>query len=97
MQIIGNNCTGSGEMALYSEFAFEGAVIANNIVDGAASGISMVNFDGGGRMGTCSGNVVRNLTAIGPYPADAPGFGIGISVEADIAVTGNVIENAALY
>ncbi len=97
VQIIGNNCTGSGEMALYSEFAFEGAVIANNIVDGAASGISMVNFDGGGRMGTCSGNVVRNLTAIGPYPADAPGFGIGISVEADIAVTGNVIENAALY
>jgi uncharacterized secreted repeat protein (TIGR03808 family) len=97
VQITGNTCTDSGEMALYSEFAFEGAVIANNIVDGAASGISMVNFDGGGRMGTCSGNVVRNLTAVGPYPADAPGFGIGISVEADISVTGNVIENAALY
>ncbi|UGX84815.1 TIGR03808 family TAT-translocated repetitive protein [Phyllobacterium meliloti] len=97
VQIIGNNCRNSGEMALYSEFAFEGAVISNNIIDGAASGISMVNFDGGGRMGTCTGNVVRNLTAIGPYPADAPGFGIGISVEADISVTANVIENAALY
>ncbi|QND52322.1 TIGR03808 family TAT-translocated repetitive protein [Phyllobacterium sp. 628] len=97
VQIIGNNCTNSGEMALYSEFSFEGAIIANNVVDGAASGISMVNMDSGGRMGTCSGNVVRNLTAAGPYPADAPGFGIGISVEADIAVNGNVVENAPLY
>ena len=36
MQIVGNTCTGLGEVALYAEFGFEGAVIANNIVDGAA-------------------------------------------------------------
>lgn len=94
VQIMGNSCLRSGETALYSEFAFEGAAIANNIVDGAANGISVVNFNEGGRMATCSGNIVRNLSTTGPYPAEVGGFGIGIGVEADTTVTGNVVENA---
>ncbi|TIS88212.1 TIGR03808 family TAT-translocated repetitive protein [Mesorhizobium sp.] len=97
LQITGNTCSRSGETALYSEFSFEGAIISNNIVDGAANGISIVNFNEGGRMGVCSGNIVRNLSTSGPYPADAPGFGVGISVEADTTVSGNVVENAPLY
>jgi uncharacterized secreted repeat protein (TIGR03808 family) len=97
LQIAGNSCLRSGETALYSEFSFEGAVIANNIIDGAANGISVVNFNEGGRMSVCSGNIVRNLSTSGPYPADAPGFGVGISVEADTTVSGNVVENAPLY
>ena len=32
-QMIGNSCARLGEVALYAEFAFEGAVIANNLVD----------------------------------------------------------------
>ncbi|MER9725028.1 MULTISPECIES: TIGR03808 family TAT-translocated repetitive protein [unclassified Mesorhizobium] len=97
LQMTGNTCSRSGETALYSEFSFEGAIIGNNIVDGAANGISIVNFNDGGRMGVCSNNIVRNLSTTGPYPADAPGFGVGISVEADTTVSGNVIENAPLY
>lgn len=97
LQISGNTCSRSGETALYSEFSFEGAIIGNNIVDGAANGISIVNFNEGGRMGVCQGNIVRNLSTSGPYPADAPGFGVGISVEADTTVSGNVVENAPLY
>jgi uncharacterized secreted repeat protein (TIGR03808 family) len=97
IQIAGNTCSRSGETAIYAEFAFEGAVINGNIVDGAANGISIVNFDKGGRMAVCSANVVRNLSTEGPYPADAPGFGVGITVEADTAVTGNMVENAPLY
>lgn len=97
VQIGSNTCLRSGETAIYSEFAFEGAAITSNIVDGAASGISMVNFNEGGRLGTCTGNVVRNMSREGPYEPDAPGFGSGISVEADTTVTGNVIENAPLY
>jgi len=96
IQINGNTCLRSGETGLYSEFSFEGAVIGNNIVDGAANGISVVNFNEGGRMAVCSGNIVRNLSTIGPYPAENGGFGTGISVEADTTVTGNVIENAPL-
>jgi uncharacterized secreted repeat protein (TIGR03808 family) len=97
LQIVGNQAMRSGETAIYAEFAFEGAVINANIVDGAANGISIVNFNQGGRMGACNGNVVRNLSTEGPYPADPPGFGTGITVEADCAVTGNIVENAPLF
>jgi len=97
VQISGNNCVRSGETSIYSEFAFEGAVISNNIVDGAANGISVVNFNEGGRMSAVNGNLVRNLSTKGPYTADAPGFGVGITVEADASVSGNVIERAPLY
>lgn len=100
VQITGNNCTASGETAIYAEFAFEGAVISANLIDGGTNGISMVNYDKGGRMGTCSNNVIRNLSTEGPYipgPATPANFGVGITVEADISVTGNLIENAPLY
>ncbi|MCR4281676.1 MAG: TIGR03808 family TAT-translocated repetitive protein [Bauldia sp.] len=97
VQITGNNCRGSGEVGIYSEFSFEGAMIANNIVDGAATGISVVNFNEGGRIAVVSGNIVRNLTGVGPYTPDAPGFGTGIAIEADAAVTGNVIDGAPLF
>jgi uncharacterized secreted repeat protein (TIGR03808 family) len=97
LQIIGNNCRASGETAIYAEFAFENAVVANNIIDGAANGISVTNFDHGGRAATVSGNIVRNLTREGPYEPDFPGFGTGIGVEADTTVTGNTVEGAPLY
>ncbi len=94
--ISGNNCARLGETAIYSEFAFEGAVIADNIVDTAATGISVANFIDGGRIATVAGNIVRNLTGSGPYPADPPGFGNGIYVEADSTVTGNVVDSGPL-
>ena len=95
IQIVGNNCSGLGEVALYSEFEFENAVISGNTVDGAGMGVSVTNFKEGGRLATVQGNVLRNITT--PRPASDPGdgFGYGIGVEADTAVTGNVIENAA--
>lgn len=92
--ILGNNCARLGEMAIYAEFSFEAAVIANNIIDGAASGISVVNFNEGGRIATITGNIVRNLSLEAPYFDDEPGFGIGMFLEADCAVSGNVIESA---
>jgi uncharacterized secreted repeat protein (TIGR03808 family) len=94
VQIVSNTCLRSGETALYSEFGYEGAVIGNNIVDGAANGISMVNFDQGGRMAACTGNIVRNLKMTAPYAPDGPGFGSGIVTEADAVISGNVVENA---
>jgi uncharacterized secreted repeat protein (TIGR03808 family) len=97
IRIAGNTCLHSGETAIYSEFAFEGALITGNIVHGAANGISVVNFDKGGRLAVVSGNLVRDLSQRGPYPGDAPGFGSGIVVEADTTVTGNTIEGAPLH
>ena len=93
IQILGNNCSGLDEVAIYSEFDFEGAVIADNVIDEAAIGISVTNFKQGGRLATVRGNLVRNLRARQPgTPPDAAGIGIG--VEADTTVTGNVVENA---
>jgi len=98
IQIIGNSITDVREVALYSEFAFEGAVIANNTVDGAALGVSVCNFNEGGRLAVVQGNIIRNLLAkrpIGTAPDDDGG--IGIYVEADTSVSGNVIENAPSF
>jgi uncharacterized secreted repeat protein (TIGR03808 family) len=95
IQIVGNTATDCGEVAIYSEFGFDGAVIANNTIDGAALGIAAVNFNEGGRLAVVQGNLIRNLKPkrpAGTDPGDAAGT--GIVVEADAAVTGNVIENA---
>ncbi len=95
IQIVGNTVTECGEVALYAEFGFEGAVIANNTVEGAAFGISVTNFNEGGRLAVVQGNLIRNLRPGRTANADPSSDGIGIAVEADASVTGNVIENAA--
>jgi uncharacterized secreted repeat protein (TIGR03808 family) len=98
IQITGNSVSNVREVALYSEFSFEGAVIANNTVDGAALGVSVCNFNEGGRIAVVQGNIIRNLIAkrpIGTAPDDDAG--IGIYVEADTSVTGNVVENAPSF
>jgi uncharacterized secreted repeat protein (TIGR03808 family) len=98
IQISGNSVSEVREVALYSEFSFEGAVIANNTVDGAAFGVSVCNFNEGGRIAVVQGNIIRNLLAkrpIGTAPDDDAG--VGIYVEADTSVTGNVIENAPSF
>jgi uncharacterized secreted repeat protein (TIGR03808 family) len=95
IHIEGNNINDAREVALYAEFGFEGALIANNTVDSAAIGVAVTNFNAGGRLAVVQGNLIRNLLPrrpAGTDPGDAAG--IGISVEADAAVTGNVIENA---
>jgi uncharacterized secreted repeat protein (TIGR03808 family) len=63
------------------------------MIDGAANGISIANFDQGGRLASVTGNVVRNLTLAGPYQHEV-GFGIGIAAEADTLISGNVVEDA---
>jgi len=92
-QILGNSCARLGEVALYAEFGFEGAVISNNIVDQAAMGVSITNFDHGGRLAICSGNIIRNIS-YRTDPDDPDRRGIGIGVEADTVVSNNLIEGA---
>jgi uncharacterized secreted repeat protein (TIGR03808 family) len=98
IQITGNSVSDVREVALYSEFSFEGTVIANNTVDGAALGVSVCNFNEGGRIAVVQGNIIRNLLPkrpIGTAPDDDAC--IGIYVEADTSVSGNVIENAPAF
>jgi uncharacterized secreted repeat protein (TIGR03808 family) len=97
IQIVANACSMLGEVAIYSEFDFQGAVISGNTIDDAALGVSITNFKEGGRLSVVQGNLIRNITRRRPAGTDPnDGWGIGIGVEADTAVTGNVIENAAM-
>jgi uncharacterized secreted repeat protein (TIGR03808 family) len=89
-QIRGNVCTRCGEVAIFSEFGFSGSVIAGNIVDGAATGISITNLDSGGRLAVCSGNIVRNIIPESPVNPDTRP--VGIFAEAETAITGNTVE-----
>lgn len=93
IQILSNSCERLGEVAIYSEFGFEGALIANNLVDFAATGISVTNFNEGGRLAVIQGNLIRNLFRREHEIEDKRGEGIG--VEADAVVSGNTIEGAA--
>ncbi|MFT6658716.1 MAG: putative secreted repeat protein (TIGR03808 family) [Maritalea sp.] len=90
-QIIGNNCRNLSEVAIFSEFDFSGSIVAQNIVDGAAQGISITNWNDGGHLAVCANNIVRNIWKTSPNNPDT--IPVGIGVEADIVVDGNVIEN----
>ncbi|MGE0765049.1 MAG: TIGR03808 family TAT-translocated repetitive protein [Hyphomicrobiaceae bacterium] len=92
IQIVANSAARIGEVALYAEFGFEGALIAQNVVDASAAGISVTNFNEGGRLAVVQGNLVRNLRRREHEPVDKRGE--GISIEADAAVSGNTIEGA---
>ena len=89
-QVSGNTCLQSGEVAIFSEFGFSGSVISGNIVDGAAQGISITNFDHGGRLAVCTGNLVRNIAARSEVNPDTRP--VGIAAEADTIVADNVVE-----
>jgi uncharacterized secreted repeat protein (TIGR03808 family) len=93
IQMIGNRCYALEEVAIYCEFEFEDALIADNLVDGAALGIAVTNFDKGGRLAVVRGNTIRNLVNRRPQ-GGTDSAGLGIGVEAYTTVTGNVIENA---
>ena len=89
-QVRGNVCLGSGETGIYSEFAFSGSVIADNTVDGAATGIAITNMDQGGHLATCTGNIVRNSA---PHSATNPDAQpVGIYAEADVVVANNTVD-----
>ncbi len=95
IRILENTCSGLGEVALYAEFSFEGAIISNNTVDGAGHGVSVTNFNDGGRLAVVQGNILRNLGPQKRARIENKDHGIGIYVEADTAVSGNVVEKAA--
>ncbi len=95
VQIIGNQGRRCGEVGLYSEFAFEGAIIANNLVEDCAQGANITNLDHGGRLSVFANNIIRNAQkGFAPKGKELIG-GMGVHVEAEAAVTGNVIENAS--
>jgi uncharacterized secreted repeat protein (TIGR03808 family) len=96
IQVIGNNCAVMKETAMYAEFDYEGALFAHNVIETAENGITVTNFNNGGRLGIVHGNLLRNVGV--KRPDNPPEWtGVGIGIEAETACTGNVIEDAPGY
>jgi uncharacterized secreted repeat protein (TIGR03808 family) len=93
IRMIDNQCFALGEVAIYSEFEFEDAVIERNLIDVAAVGIAVTNMDKGGHGAVVRNNTIRNLVNKRPQ-GGRDSYGVGIGIEADTVVTGNIIENA---
>lgn len=89
-RVTGNHCADSDEVSIYSEFGFSGSIISDNLIERGAAGISITNFDHGGRLCVCSGNIVRDMKANSPTNPDVVPY--GIAAEADAVVTGNVVD-----
>ena len=89
-QIVNNNISRMGEVAIYCEFAFAGAVVSGNIIEDTGLGISITNFNDGGRLATVANNVVRRCKGPGTLKETS---GVGIHTEGDATVTGNVVED----
>lgn len=91
-QVTGNLCFNSGEVAIFSEFGFSGSIVSDNVIDGAATGIAITNLDTGGQIAICAGNIVRTIAPRSEVNPDTRP--IGILVEAEVAVTGNLVSNS---
>ena len=92
--ITGNSISRTREVALYVEFAFQGAVVSNNVIEQVAHGISITNFDVDGRLAVCEGNIIRRIKGVN---ATGVSLGGGISAEADTVISNNIIEEADEY
>ncbi len=89
IHIVNNSISRMGEVAIYCEFAYEGAVVSGNIIEDTGLGISITNFDYKGRLCTVANNVIRRCKGPG---ALAETSGTGIHTEGDALITGNVVE-----
>jgi uncharacterized secreted repeat protein (TIGR03808 family) len=90
-QIVNNSISRTDEVAIYVEFAFQGAVVSGNMIEDVCFGISITNLDQGGRLAVCANNLIRNARGGRSQGVTKAG---GIYAEADTTVTGNVIEDA---
>ena len=77
----------------FTKLSFDGAVIANNIVDKAAGGLSVTNLTESGKLAVVQGNLIRNIF----FRKDTDSRGSGIAVQVDSVVSGNVIETSPGY
>ena len=105
-QVIGNYCWGIRETAIYfeapgSDVNLTGGICSNNIINGAGTGIAVVNSglydDGISRKVTVSNNQISTVTA-NYLPVEGYNtLAAAIVVEGSCNVVGNNIENAENY
>ncbi len=102
-----NYCWNTREVAIFMEapgtgIDMTGAIVSNNVINSCGNGINIANSgqfsDGVSRLVVISGNLISNILNNSiPDPGYSPPttIGIGIKVEQDCTITGNVIEQCA--
>ena len=94
VSIVRNRCLRLGEVAIFVEFEFYNALVERNIIDDAATGISVTNLREGGHKAKVVGNVVRNIRPVFGPEGEQP---CAIAAEGDVLIQNNLLENSAFF
>ena len=91
--VIGNDCKGFGEKAMYAEFGAKRATFRDNKIFDAGGGIALANAEGGTDIGVVTGNTVANLRETHPDSEFGPSmfWMTGILAERNCEIAGNNI------
>lgn len=93
VEVIGNECKGFGERAMYAEFGAKRATFKNNKIDDAGAGIALANAERGTDIGLVTGNVITGLHETHPDDEFGPQMSwlTGIEAESNVVVAGNTV------
>ena len=91
--VIGNDCKGFGEKAMYAEFGAKRATFRDNKIVDAGGGIALANAEVGTDIGVVTGNTVANLRATHPDNEFGPSmfWMTGILAEKNCEIAGNTV------
>jgi uncharacterized secreted repeat protein (TIGR03808 family) len=93
VQVIGNECSGFQERAMYAEFGAKRSLFRDNLIDDASAGIGVANADRGTDGALVVGNRITNLREHHPDKDFGPSmlWLTAIEAEKNAQVMGNTI------
>ncbi|WP_330083824.1 TIGR03808 family TAT-translocated repetitive protein [Methylocystis iwaonis] len=93
VDVIGNDCKGFREKAMYAEFGAKNSVFRDNRIEDAGAGIAVANADQGTDGAIVSGNTIISMKESHPDPEFGPQmlWLTGILAEKNADITGNRI------
>jgi uncharacterized secreted repeat protein (TIGR03808 family) len=93
VEVVGNDCKGFGERAMYAEFGAKRAAFRDNRIDDAGAGIALANAERGTDVGWVTGNVVTGLRETHPDDEFGPAMSwlTGIEAESRVEIAGNTV------
>jgi uncharacterized secreted repeat protein (TIGR03808 family) len=93
VEVIGNDCAGFGERAMYAEFGAKRAIFRDNRIDDAGAGIALANAERGTDVGRVTGNVVTGLHETHPDDEFGPQMSwlTGVEAESNVEIAGNTV------
>jgi len=93
VEVVGNDCAGFGERAMYAEFGAKRATFRDNKIDDAGAGIALANAERGTDIGVVTGNRITGLHETHPDDEFGPVMSwlTGIEAESNVEIAGNTI------